>query len=84
MRLRSGRLIRLNNEFMVMNTRFHGLHQLLERLRGRRAPRRCWMRWSPAWRNLPGCSRRFATGRRHRRRRRAPRRTPRGRQAANA
>ena len=34
-RLRSGRLIRLNNEFMVMTSRFHGLHRLLERLRGR-------------------------------------------------
>ncbi|WP_162954655.1 FUSC family protein, partial [Pseudomonas aeruginosa] len=37
MRLRSGRLIRLNNEFMVMTSRFHGLHRLLERLRGRGA-----------------------------------------------
>ncbi|MGV8495402.1 FUSC family protein, partial [Pseudomonas aeruginosa] len=35
--LRSGRLIRLNNEFMVMTSRFHGLHRLLERLRGRGA-----------------------------------------------
>ncbi len=37
MRLRSGRLIRLNNEFMVATSRFHGLHRLLERLRGRGA-----------------------------------------------
>ncbi|WP_434083447.1 FUSC family protein, partial [Escherichia coli] len=28
-----GRLIRLSSEFMAMNTRFHALHQLLERLR---------------------------------------------------
>lgn len=34
MRLRSGRLGRLNNEFMVLSTRFHGLHQLLQRLAG--------------------------------------------------
>ncbi len=33
MRLRNGRLIRLSSEFMAMNTRFHALHQLLERLR---------------------------------------------------
>ncbi|MCL6688008.1 FUSC family protein [Pseudomonas sp. R3.Fl] len=33
MRLRSGRLARLNNEFMVLTTRYHALHQLLERLR---------------------------------------------------
>ncbi|WP_271411345.1 FUSC family protein [Pseudomonas sp. Q1-7] len=32
MRMRSGRLTRLNNEFMVLSTRFHGLHQLLRRL----------------------------------------------------
>ncbi|MDH4554275.1 FUSC family protein [Pseudomonas sp. BN417] len=32
MRMRSGRLARLNNEFMVLSTRFHGLHQLLRRL----------------------------------------------------
>lgn len=34
MRLRSGRLGRLNHEFMVLSTRFHGLHQLLQRLYG--------------------------------------------------
>ena len=34
MRLRHGRLGRLNNEFMVLSTRFHGLHQLLQRLAG--------------------------------------------------
>ncbi len=34
MRMRSGRLARLNNEFMVLSTRFHGLHQLLRRLSG--------------------------------------------------
>ena len=34
MRLRSGRLGRLNHEFMVLSTRFHGLHQLLQRLQG--------------------------------------------------
>ncbi|WP_374440962.1 FUSC family protein [Pseudomonas panipatensis] len=33
MRMRSGRLARLNNEFMVLTTRYHALHQLLERLR---------------------------------------------------
>lgn len=32
MRLRSGRLARLNNEFMLLSTRFHALHQLLQRL----------------------------------------------------
>lgn len=32
MRLRQGRLGRLNNEFMVLSTRFHALHQLLQRL----------------------------------------------------
>ncbi len=34
MRMRSGRLGRLNHEFMVLSTRFHGLHQLLQRLQG--------------------------------------------------
>ncbi|MBM7062789.1 FUSC family protein [Pseudomonas sp. UL073] len=34
MRLRSGRLARLNTEFMVLSTRFHALHQLLRRLAG--------------------------------------------------
>ncbi|SEJ05937.1 Uncharacterized membrane protein YccC [Pseudomonas linyingensis] len=33
-RMRSGRLGRLNHEFMVLSTRFHGLHQLLQRLQG--------------------------------------------------
>lgn len=33
MRLRSGRLARLNSEFMQLTTRYHALHQLLERLR---------------------------------------------------
>ncbi|SDH38343.1 FUSC family protein [Pseudomonas panipatensis] len=37
MRLRSGRLARLNSEFMQMNTRFHALQRLLDRLRERRA-----------------------------------------------
>ncbi|MNM48914.1 p-hydroxybenzoic acid efflux pump subunit AaeB [compost metagenome] len=37
MRLRNGRLLRLNNEFMVLGTRYHALHQLLERLRGQGA-----------------------------------------------
>ncbi|WP_437881574.1 FUSC family protein [Pseudomonas sp. LRF_L74] len=32
MRMRSGRLGRLNNEFMVLSTRFHALYQLLRRL----------------------------------------------------
>ncbi len=32
MRLRSGRLARLNNEFMQLSTRFHALYQLLRRL----------------------------------------------------
>ncbi len=57
MRLRNGRLIRLSSEFAAMNTRFHALHQLLERLRAQ-APPRCWMRSSRAWRKSPGCSRR--------------------------
>ncbi len=33
LRLRTGRLARLNVEFMTLTTRFHALHQLLERLR---------------------------------------------------
>lgn len=33
-RLRSGRLARLNNEFMVLSTRFHALYQLLQRRQG--------------------------------------------------
>ena len=33
-RLRSGRLARLNNEFMVLTTRFHALYQLLQRQQG--------------------------------------------------
>jgi len=33
-RLRSGRLARLNNEFMLLSTRFHALYQLLRRLQG--------------------------------------------------
>ncbi|MBD9575881.1 FUSC family protein [Pseudomonas sp. PDM23] len=37
MRLRSGRLSRLNNEFMVLTTRYHALHQLLSRLRAQEA-----------------------------------------------
>ncbi|MCG8906501.1 FUSC family protein [Pseudomonas sp. DP-17] len=37
MRLRSGRLSRLNNEFMVLTTRYHALHQLLSRLRAQQA-----------------------------------------------
>lgn len=37
MRLRSGRLSRLNNEFMVLTTRYHALHQLLSRLRTQEA-----------------------------------------------
>ncbi|WP_254366684.1 FUSC family protein [Paraburkholderia sp. NMBU_R16] len=32
-RLRSGRLARLNREFMTASTRFHSLHQLMNRLR---------------------------------------------------
>ncbi len=32
MRLRSGRLARLNNDFMLLSTRFHALYQLLRRL----------------------------------------------------
>ncbi|MFZ5957960.1 FUSC family protein [Pseudomonas knackmussii] len=39
MRLRSGRLARLNNEFMVLTTRYHALHQLLERLRSQHSER---------------------------------------------
>ncbi|AYC32282.1 FUSC family protein [Pseudomonas cavernae] len=37
MRLRSGRLARLNSEFMQMTTRFHALQRLLERLRTQHA-----------------------------------------------
>ncbi|KAF1052568.1 MAG: p-hydroxybenzoic acid efflux pump subunit AaeB [Stenotrophomonas maltophilia] len=37
MRMRSGRLARLNSEFMQMTTRFHALQRLLVRLRERRA-----------------------------------------------
>jgi uncharacterized membrane protein YccC len=33
-RARSGRLARLNSEFMTASTRFHALHQLMNRLRG--------------------------------------------------
>ncbi|WP_144934922.1 FUSC family protein [Pseudomonas alabamensis] len=33
MRRRSGRLMRMNSEFMAIGTRFNALHQLLERLR---------------------------------------------------
>ena len=33
-RMRSGRLARLNHEFMVLSTRFNALHQLLLRLQG--------------------------------------------------
>jgi uncharacterized membrane protein YccC len=32
-RMRSGRLSRLNSEFMTVSTRFHALHQLMNRLR---------------------------------------------------
>ncbi|POR46168.1 putative membrane protein YccC [Paraburkholderia eburnea] len=32
-RMRSGRLARLNTEFMAVSTRFHALHQLMNRLR---------------------------------------------------
>ena len=35
MRRRSGRLVRMNSEFMAITTRFNALHQLLERLRSR-------------------------------------------------
>ncbi|MBC7210091.1 MAG: FUSC family protein, partial [Pseudomonas sp.] len=35
MRRRSGRLVRMNSEFMAITTRFNALHQLLERLRAR-------------------------------------------------
>ncbi|WBG63148.1 FUSC family protein [Pseudomonas citronellolis] len=37
MRLRSGRLARLNSEFMQLTTRFHALQRLLDRLRERQA-----------------------------------------------
>ncbi|MCY1341118.1 p-hydroxybenzoic acid efflux pump subunit AaeB [compost metagenome] len=37
MRLRSGRLARVNSEFMRMTTRFHALQRLLDRLRERQA-----------------------------------------------
>ncbi len=50
MRLRSGRLSRLNNEFMVLTTRYHALHQLLSRC-VRRRPRRCCARCNRAWMN---------------------------------
>lgn len=35
MRRRSGRLVRMNSEFMAITTRFNALHRLLERLRER-------------------------------------------------
>ena len=35
MRRRSGRLMRMNSEFMAITTRFNALHRLLERLRAR-------------------------------------------------
>ncbi|MFB4393445.1 MULTISPECIES: FUSC family protein [unclassified Pseudomonas] len=35
MRRRSGRLVRMNSEFMAISTRFNALHRLLERLRSR-------------------------------------------------
>ena len=35
MRRRSGRLVRMNSEFMAITTRFNALHRLLERLRAR-------------------------------------------------
>ncbi|TWI56758.1 putative membrane protein YccC [Pseudomonas duriflava] len=37
MRMRSGRLMRLNSEFMALTTRFHALNRLLVRLRQRQA-----------------------------------------------
>ncbi|WP_345811077.1 FUSC family protein [Paraburkholderia sp. PREW-6R] len=40
-RMRGGRLARLNSEFMTASTRFHALHQLMNRLRG--APNRASM-----------------------------------------
>jgi len=39
MRLRGGRLTRLNHEFMVLTTRYHALYQLLRRLREQGAQR---------------------------------------------
>ncbi|MFC5427254.1 FUSC family protein [Paraburkholderia denitrificans] len=36
-RMKSGRLARLNSEFMTASTRFHALHQLMNRLRGEAA-----------------------------------------------
>ncbi|WP_288502172.1 FUSC family protein, partial [uncultured Pseudomonas sp.] len=35
MRRRSGRLVRMNSEFMAITTRFNALHRLIERLRAR-------------------------------------------------
>ncbi|WJF91296.1 FUSC family protein [Paraburkholderia bonniea] len=37
-RMRSGRLSRLNSEFMTASTRFHALHQLMNRLREAHTP----------------------------------------------
>lgn len=37
-RLRSGRLTRMNSEFMTLSTRLHALHQLLNRLHAHGAP----------------------------------------------
>jgi len=37
-RMRSGRLARLNTEFMTVSTRFHALHQLMNRLRAQGSP----------------------------------------------
>ncbi|TAM01758.1 MAG: FUSC family protein [Paraburkholderia sp.] len=36
-RMKGGRLARLNSEFMTASTRFHALHQLMNRLRGEHA-----------------------------------------------
>lgn len=57
MRLRNGRLIRLSSEFMAMNTRFHALHQLLERLRAQGSTQ-VLEAFEPCLRKSPGCSRR--------------------------
>ncbi|MGC8035706.1 FUSC family protein, partial [Salmonella enterica] len=37
-RLRSGRLSRMNSEFMALSTRVHALHQLMNRLHANPAP----------------------------------------------
>ena len=58
-RMRGGRLARLNSEFMTASTRFHALHQLMNRLRNttRAARRSRSTRSNRISRRSPRCSR---------------------------